>query len=56
MGYDVEVEYTGVFIVFRSFFKPKGAPLVSVVIPNKDQSEVLDTCLKSIFEKTEYPN
>ena len=26
-----------------------------MVIPNKDQSEVLDT-LKSIFEKTEYPN
>ncbi|MDO5424441.1 MAG: glycosyltransferase family 2 protein [Eubacteriales bacterium] len=56
MGYDAEVEYTGVFIVFRTFFKPKGTPLVSVIIPNKDQSETLDQCLRSIFEKTDYPN
>ncbi|MDY3918771.1 MAG: glycosyltransferase family 2 protein [Candidatus Limivivens sp.] len=56
MGYDAEVEYTGVFIVFRTFFRPRGNPLVSVIIPNKDQVESLDLCLRSIFEKTDYPN
>jgi O-antigen biosynthesis protein len=29
---------------------------VSVIIPSRDQHEVLDRCLTSIFEKTTYPN
>ncbi|MBX9033646.1 glycosyltransferase family 2 protein [Gordonibacter massiliensis (ex Traore et al. 2017)] len=35
---------------------PEDNPLVSIVIPNKDESDVLDTCLKSIIEKTTYDN
>lgn len=31
-------------------------PLVSIIIPTKDNGEVLDKCLKSLFEKTNYPN
>ena len=31
-------------------------PLVSIVIPNKDMTDVLDRCLSSIEEKTTYPN
>jgi O-antigen biosynthesis protein len=31
-------------------------PLVSIIIPTRDLSEVLDNCLTSIFEKTTYPN
>ncbi len=30
------------------------APLVSIIIPNKDHVDDLDTCLKSIAEKTSY--
>lgn len=32
------------------------APLVSIVIPNKDLVPVLDRCLASIAQKTTYPN
>ncbi|NLG11037.1 MAG: glycosyltransferase family 2 protein [Coriobacteriaceae bacterium] len=32
------------------------APLVSIIIPNKDHIVDLDTCLKSIMEKTSYPH
>ena len=31
-------------------------PLVSIIIPNRDQVETLKVCIKSIFEKTIYPN
>lgn len=31
-------------------------PLVSIVIPSKDNSDVLDTCIRSIVEKTTYAN
>ena len=31
-------------------------PLISLVIPTKDGIDVLDACLKSIFDKTTYPN
>ncbi|MCR5639867.1 MAG: glycosyltransferase family 2 protein [Lachnospiraceae bacterium] len=31
-------------------------PLVSIVIPNKDQRDTLKTCIDSILEKTAYPN
>lgn len=30
-------------------------PLVSVIIPSKDNAEVLATCIRSIYEKTAYP-
>lgn len=30
--------------------------LVSIIIPTRDMSEVLDTCLESIFTKSTYPN
>ncbi|MCD8023890.1 MAG: glycosyltransferase, partial [Lachnospiraceae bacterium] len=32
------------------------APLVSVIIPNKDEKETLEKCLHSIFEKTTWKN
>lgn len=31
-------------------------PLVSIIIPTKDNGEVLEKCLKSLFEKTDYQN
>ena len=34
----------------------QGNPLVSILIPNKDQKEALKKCLDSVFEKTTYPN
>ena len=34
----------------------QGEPLVSILIPNKDQVDSLDKCLRSIEEKTDYHN
>lgn len=35
---------------------PEEEPLVSILIPNKDEKDTLKTCLDSIFEKTIYRN
>lgn len=56
LGYEAQVEYTGIFIMYHTLLKVKGEPLVSVLIPNKDQADTLKVCLESIFEKTDYPN
>ena len=29
---------------------------MTILIPNKDQAETLDTCVRSIYEKTDYPH
>ncbi len=34
----------------------QGSPLVSILIPFRDQPELLQTCLDSILEKTDYPH
>ena len=41
---------------FRVKYPVQGQPLVSVIIPNKDEKETLKACIDSIREKTEYPN
>ena len=41
---------------FREKYPVQGQPLVSVIIPNKDEKETLKACIDSIREKTEYPN
>lgn len=35
---------------------PEERPLVSIIIPNKDHIDLLERCLKSIFEKSTYDN
>lgn len=54
MGIDAELQYTGIFILFRTIMKVAGSPKVSIIIPNKDSVETLDTCLRSILEKSTY--
>lgn len=41
---------------YRVKYEVKGNPLVSIVIPNKDETETLKRCLTSIREKTTYAN
>ncbi|WP_454970482.1 glycosyltransferase [Dorea sp.] len=41
---------------YRVKYQQEGKPLVSILIPNKDQKEILDQCLKSIEEHTDYEN
>ena len=35
---------------------PSPAPLVSILIPTRDQGQMLERCLKSIFDMTDYTN
>lgn len=41
---------------FHIFYKHTTRPLVSILIPTKDQPEMLRRCVESLRDKTEYPN
>ncbi len=41
---------------FQICYAVQGQPLVSIIIPNKDQRPVLKRCIDSIREKTTWPN
>ncbi|MDO4272824.1 MAG: glycosyltransferase family 2 protein [Eubacteriales bacterium] len=56
LGLEAEVEFAGIFIVFRTKFKVQGNPMVSILIPNKDHTEDLEKCIVSIQEKSTWKN
>lgn len=41
---------------YRVSYEVTHKPLVSIIIPNKDHADILQSCLNSIKEKTTYPN
>ncbi len=56
VGLEGEVLDTAVPSMYRIRYKLHGTPKVSVIIANKDHTDDLDKCLRSIEEKTTYPN
>lgn len=44
------------FGFYRVVYEIEDNPLVSIIIPFRDQAEVLKTCVDSIIEKTDYDN
>ncbi len=42
--------------LYRVHYVPVQNPKVSIIIPSKNMTSVIDTCLTSIFEKTTYSN
>ncbi len=42
--------------IYRTDYKVKDNPKISIVIPNKDGKETLEVCIQSVLEKTMYPN
>lgn len=42
--------------IYSIEYSVTGKDKVSIIIPTKDQSETLDVCLNSIFQKTTYPS
>ena len=44
------------FGFYRVRYTVQGEPLVSIIIPNKDETDTLKTCLTSIQEKSTYRN
>ena len=56
VGIDAEVfpgEYPG---LYRTRYRLKEKPMVSILIPNKDHTEDLKRCIDSIEEKSAYKN
>ena len=56
MKVEAKVEETDDLRYYRIRYQLKETPMVSILIPNKDQKESLQKCLQSIWEKTEYEN
>ena len=55
-GTEGEVSHTPDLGFYRVKYPVKGEPLISIIIPNKDEKESLEACLNSIWEKTTYKN
>ena len=53
-GLDAEITDSGALGLWRTRYKIVGEPLVSIIIPTKDQFELLSTCLTSITQKSTY--
>ena len=56
MGVEGEVSHTPDLGFFQVKYPVHGEPMVSIIIPNKDEKESLKACIESIREKTEYQN
>ena len=50
------VEIDKVSTYYRVIYDIKTEPIVSIIIPTKDHADILETCLKSVIEKTTYKN
>ncbi len=50
------VSYTENLGFYRVTYPVEGSPLVSVLIPNKDEKKTLETCINSILERSTYEN
>ena len=56
-GIEAEKVEKGVdYGIYHTFFRIKGEPLVSVIIPNKDHAKDLDLCIRSVLERASYKN
>ncbi len=56
MGIPAKVEMTDMWGMYHTTYEVQGDPKVSVIIPNKDHTDDLDNCIKSIKEKSDYKN
>lgn len=55
-GLKGEVLDASVPTTYHIKYEIDGNPLISVIIPNKDHTDDLDICLKSLYEKSSYKN
>ncbi len=55
-GIEAAVEMTEHLGFYRVKYPVRGEPLVSIIIPNKDEKKTLKKCIDSILKKTSYRN
>ena len=56
IGIPAKVESTKYLGIYRSKYQVAEKPLISIIIPNKDHTDDLDKCIRSIEEKSTYKN
>lgn len=56
VGIKARVEMMKLWGMYHTIYETPGNPLVSIIIPNKDQKDILERCIKSLFEKNKYQN
>lgn len=56
VGIDAVAERTDSPCYYHTVARVQGLPLVSIIIPNKDNCDVLKRCIDSVYEKTVYSN
>lgn len=56
MGIKGRVEHVGLWGMYHVIYDTPGNPLISIVIPNKDHTDDLDLCIRSIIDKSAYRN
>jgi len=56
LGLECTVDYTGVEDIYRVDYLVAGNPKVSILIPNKDHTGLLKSCIESIMALTTYDN
>lgn len=58
LGIDAKVEMMKkpLYGMYHTIYSTKDNPLVSVIIPNKDQKETLKTCIDSLYKVNKYKN
>lgn len=55
-GLPAKVTFSANPFVYRAKYELKAKPLVSIIIPNKDNADVLKRCIESLSKKTTYDN
>lgn len=55
-GLNAQTEYIKEIYQYRIKYLPTGNPLVSIIVPSKDNYEVLSRCISSLVELTSYKN
>ena len=55
-GLNAKTEYVEEIYQYRIKYLPTGNPLVSIIIPSKDNYEILSRCVTSLVEGTAYKN
>lgn len=55
-GISADVEHGRLPATYRVLYRHASKPLVSIVIPTKNQREILDRCIQSLFANTSWPS
>lgn len=56
LGIEATVEMTDMWGLYHTIYKTVGNPLLSIIIPNKDHTDDLDKCVRSLMNVNTYKN